>query len=169
MTPAETKAFLRSRCTRCGKCLLWDKAVDDAGVPITRLPKSRKVYQARRVLMEAMGHDLTGKIATTSCGDSRCMEEKHAVAWTRQQLQARSGLKFKGNLARGAMLAAHRRKTARLTLETVRAARLSGVSATVFAEREGVALSTAAKALRGESWREYGSAFGGVGAMGVSA
>lgn len=165
MTPAETRDWLWSRCTPCGDCLLWDRAVDDGGVPQVRLPGSRKVSSARRVLLEALGRDITGRIATTKCGDQLCMAEQHVVAWTRKQLQKRSAKKFASSLLRSARLATARRRTAKLTLEDaheLRRLRADGVSTREAAERFGVAQSTAAKAMRGESWRDYGGLFTGL-------
>ena len=44
MTPDEIKANIWSKCHECGDCLLWDGAVNDAGVPQMRLPGTREVF-----------------------------------------------------------------------------------------------------------------------------
>lgn len=165
MTPAEIKKWIFDRCEECGDCLLWKQAVDDAGVPVCRLPGG-KVLQARRVLMQALGRDIDGKIATTSCNHKRCMAPEHVAAWTRKALQVRTvkATGFPQRLSRRAAIAESRRKTAVLDMDKVldmRARKLTGREA---AAEFGVALSTAQKALAGDSWADYASPFAGLGA-----
>lgn len=162
MTPDEIKAHIWSKCHECGDCLLWDGAVNDAGVPQMRLPGTREVFSVRRLLLTAMGQDIAGKIASTRCGNQLCMAEKHVTPMTRQQLQKRSGKKLVGNLARAAKLAATRRKTAKLTMEQaqeMRQLRAEGVTTYEAAERYGISQGAAARVMRGDSWRDYSSPY----------
>ena len=163
---SETGAFdvvahLHSLCRREGKCLLWTRAADGAGVPIVRLPGAKKVHQARRVLMQALGRDMQGLLATTRCGNPLCMDPAHCVAWTRKKLQKRSGQKFTGNVARAARLATVRRRTAVLSMEKVREMRSRGLTGKQAAAEYGCSEAAAHKALSGATWKEYGSPFGG--------
>jgi hypothetical protein len=166
MTPEETKQWIWSRCTRCDKCLLWDGGVDDCGVPQMRVAAEKKVRPVRRVLLEALGVSVAGKLATTTCGDPRCMDEKHVVAWTRKRLQARSAKStaYGRNEARRAAIAMKRRESATLNIEKVREMRASGMSSREAAAAYGVTQSTAHKALAGITWRDYGSPFARLGA-----
>jgi hypothetical protein len=165
MTNEDIKSYLWARCTRCDKCLLWDGAVDDAGVPQTRLPGQKKTYQARRELLKALGVSVDKRVATTTCGNPRCMDEKHVAAWTRKRLQKRSAQTFASNAARSLKLAiAARKSVAVLTIEQVREMRVSGMTGREAAAHYGVALSTAQKALSGDSWKEYSTPFAGLGA-----
>lgn len=158
MTPEETKEWIWSRCHEDGDCVLWDGAVDDSGVPQLRRPGSRKVEPARRVLLAALGQEIKGRVATTTCQHPRCMAEEHCVAWTRKQLQKRSGQKLVTNIVRAAKLAAiGRERVGKLSMEKVRAARAAGMTGRAFAAETGVTLSTAQKALRGDAWKEYGA------------
>lgn len=164
MTPEDIKRWIWNRCTRCGKCLMWDGAVDDGGVPQLRLPGSKKVEPARRVLLKAMGKDIEGKLATTICGNQLCMDEKHAVAWSRKRLQRRSAkaTNYGQNAARRLAITKKRRATAILDMEKVRQMRADGLTSREAAQRYGVTQSTAAKALSGETWKEYASPFSGL-------
>ena len=162
MSPDEIKAHIWSKCCQDGDCLLWTGAVNDAGVPQMRLPGTREVFSVRRLLLTAMGQDIAGRIASTKCGHQLCMAEKHVTPMTRKQLQKRSAKKFASSLLRSARLATARRRTAKLTLEDaheLRRLRADGVSTREAAERFGVAQSTAAKAMRGESWRDYSNPY----------
>lgn len=166
MTPEETKAWIWSRCHEDGDSVLWDGAKDDQGVPYLRLPGSRKVLAARRVLLEALGVDVQGKIATTTCNNPACLAEGHCVAWTRKQLQKRSGQKLAHNMVRAAKLAAiSRERNGKLTMEQVQEGRAEGLTTRAAAAMWGVTQSTAHKALSGSAWKEYGtSPFHGLGA-----
>lgn len=162
MSPEETKAWIWSRCHEDGDCLLWDGGTDDNGVPYLRLPGSRKVVAARRALLEALGVNVQGKVATTTCGHPGCLAEEHSVAWTRKQLQKRSGEKHRFNLVRAAKIAKWRRQTAVLDEEKVAHLRECGLTTREAAALYGVAQSTAANAMRGDSWKDYSSPFQGL-------
>jgi hypothetical protein len=162
MTPKETKQWLWSRCTECGDCLLWQGATDDCGVPQVRLPGDRKVSAARRVLLQAMGKKIDGLIATTRCDDKRCMAEGHVVAWTRKQLQMRSGRKYAGSITRNAKLAAASAQRSKLRIEDARTIRSEGLDARQVMERYGVCKSTAHDVIAGRHWKEYSHPFAGL-------
>jgi hypothetical protein len=165
MTPEETKRWIWSRCTECADCLLWTGATDDNGTPQMRLPGSRKVHPARRVLLEAMGKDVKGRIATTKCDNKACMAEEHVVLWTRKQLQQRNGKKIAGNVARSAKLAAAAQKRSKLTMEDARMIRSTGMTWREVMERFGVSESTAYDVIAGRHFKDYSSPFAGLFAM----
>jgi hypothetical protein len=165
MTPQETKEWIWSRCHEDGDCLLWDGGTDDQQVPYLRMPGSRKVEAARRVLLTALGVDVTGRVATTTCDNPLCLCEDHCVAWTRAKLQKRSGKKLAGNVVRAAKLQAARRPTATLDIEKVREMRASGMTTREAAAKYGVTQSTAHKAMTGKAWKDFGAnPFFGLGA-----
>ena len=113
--------------------------------------------------MTAMGKKISGKVCTTTCGDPMCMEPEHAVAWTRSELQERTGKVLSANLIRKVKLAeASRRRSTVMTMEIAREIRASGLRPARAAERWGIQLQLAARILRNDSWREYSSPFAGL-------
>lgn len=163
MTPEEVKRWIWNRCEECGDCLLWKQAVDDAGVPVCRLPGG-KVSQARRVLMQAMGRDIAGKIATTNCNNKRCMAPQHVEGWSRKALQKRTAKAtgYGQKLTFRAAQAEARRKTAVLDMEKVQEMRASGMTTREAAQHFGVTQATAHKAISGGTWRDYFTPFSGL-------
>lgn len=165
MSPEEIKRWIWSRCEECGDCLLWKQAVDDAGVPVCRLPGG-KVSQARRVLMDAMGRDIVGKIATTNCGNKRCMAHKHVEGWTRKALQKRTAKQtgYGQKLTFRVAQAEARRKTALLDMDRVQEMRERKLTSRQAAEEYGISQSAAQKALSGGTWKDYANPFAALGA-----
>lgn len=161
MKLSAVKTKIRKKTIRQGECLIWQGATDGDGIPRMR-DDDGKNRSVRRILMTAMGVDLTGKLATTTCDNSACVCDKHAAAWTRKELQARSAKKQTGNVALSMKRAINGRRTAKLDLERVREMRASGLSQRQAAIRYGVSLRTAQKILRGEAWREYGTPWAGL-------
>lgn len=162
MNPEETKRWIWSRCTECGDCLIWNGAVDDAGVPQMRIPGIRKVLPARRVLMTALGRKIDGLIATTRCDNKRCMAEEHVVAWTRKMLQKRSGKKYAGSADRAVKLMKANEQRSRLGMETARDIRAKGMTAQEVMEQYGVSKSSAYDVIAGRHWKDYSSPFAGL-------
>lgn len=142
--------------------MLWTGATDDNGVPQMRLPGDRKVYPARRVLLEAMGKRTKGLLATTRCDNKACMAEDHVVLWTRKQLQARNGKKYAGNAARSARLALASRARSKLSMEDARLIRDTGMNWREVMERYGVSESTAYDVIAGRHWKDYSNPFAGL-------
>lgn len=165
MTDEQIAAAVWARCHDDGDCMLWDGAVARNAGPAMTSPYTGKTAPVRRVLMQALGFDIQGKIATTTCEHRLCMAKPHLLALTRAQLQARSGPKLSANVVRSAKLAEIKRATCYLTMDIVREMRASGMRATDAAEHWGIPLQTAARVLRHDSWKEYGAnPFHGLGA-----
>lgn len=165
MTPEQVKAWILNRCHEDGDCLLWDGAVARGAGPAVTDPHTGRTSPTRRVLMRAMGFDVNGRVATTTCGNPLCMSEEHLVALTRKQLQQRTGPTISANVVRSAKLAASRRARSYITMELVREIRSSGMRATDAAARWDIPLQTAARILRHDTWREsVGNHFAGLGA-----
>lgn len=162
MTPEQLSRWIWSRCKEDGDCLLWTGAKGSDNVPKMRLPGERKVYQARRVLMEALGRTIVGRIATTTCGNPMCMAEEHLTAYTRKQLQQRSAKKFSGTLARSAKLAEISRRNSRLTMEQVQGIRAQGMKADEVMERFGLSKAAAHSLIAGRTWKDYSNPFAGL-------
>lgn len=166
MTPTEIQQWLWSRCHDDGDCVIWDGAVAQGSGPAVSSPYTGRTTPARRVLLQALGVDIKGKIATTTCGNSLCMAKEHSVAWTRKELQKRSGIKLSSNIVRNAKIAAATRARSYLTMEVVRAIRCAGMTATQASQHWNIPLQTVARVLRNDSWKEYGAnPFHGLGAM----
>lgn len=165
MSPERIVHGIWSRCHGDGDCLLWDGAVAANAGPAMSSPYTGKTTPARRVLMQALGIDIAGKIATTSCNHPLCMARDHLLVLTRKQLQQRTGPKIAGNVVRSAKLAKIKRAQSYLTMEIVRDMRASGMRATDAAQHWGIPLQTAARVLRHDSWKEYtANPFLGLGA-----
>lgn len=161
MTPEEIIDWIWSRCREDGDCLIWTGCTDPCGVPKMRLrgdPRG-KVRQTRRTLMEAMGINIAGRIATTTCGNPRCMAEGHIASYTRQQLQRRSGKVSAGNVARSAKLAVLARRRSRLTMDQVREIRAQGLNANQVMALTGLSESAAHCLVAGRTWKDYTSPF----------
>jgi len=161
----DLKEYIRLKSVPCGRCLLWQGSTDKDGVPRMRVPwEDGKSKGVRRTLLKAMGVNVDGKLATTSCDNVMCVSDKHAVAWTRKRLQGRSSKKQTGNVSLSMQRAVNGRRTGKLTMDKVREMRSSGLSYRKAADTYGVTFRTVQKIMRGESWREYGSPFSGLGA-----
>lgn len=164
MSPEQTAEWIWSRCHEDGDCVLWDGAVARGGGPAATDPETGKTAPVRRVLMRALGFDLEGKVATTSCKHPLCMARGHLLALTRKQLQKRTGPSISANVVRNAKLAEIKRARSYLTMEIVRDIRASGMRATDAAEHWGIPLQTAARVIRHDTWKDYSSPFAGLGA-----
>lgn len=157
MTPQQVADWIWSRChDDCG-CLIWDGAISKNSGPAVTSPYTGRTTPARRVLMQALGYDIAGKTCTTTCGHQACMEREHLVAWTRRELQLRTGKALSKNMLRSAKLAEAARRRSYLTMDLVREIRASGMRAKQAADHWSIPLQTAARVLRHDSWREYGS------------
>lgn len=165
MTPEEIKAWVWAKCHEDGDCLLWDGAVANGGVPTARDPNTEKLSPARRILLTAMGKNVAGKVATTTCNNPLCMAEDHVVAWTRKQLQQRSGEKLTYNMVRAKKLADVARRQSTVDMDLVRQIRAAGMRPKQAAEHFNVPFQTACRIISGTSWKEYGTnPFIGLGA-----
>lgn len=164
MKPEQIAKWIWDRCHADGDCLIWDGAVAQNSGPAVTSPFTGRTAPARRVLMQALGMDIAGKMATTTCGNPLCMERGHLIAWTRKELQQRTGKGLSVNVLRSAKLAEVARRRSYLTMEVVRDIRASGLRATDAAKRWNIPLQTAARVIRHDSWREYaGNPFAGLG------
>lgn len=166
MTPAQIAQWIWARCHEDGDCMIWDGAIAANAGPAVTSPYTGRTAPARRVLMQALGIEIDGLICTTTCQHNCCMARGHIVAWTRQELQLRTGKSLSGNHARNAKLAQAARRRSYLTMEIVRDMRASGLPAKQVAQQWGVPLQTAARVLRHDSWRDYSSPFAGLFAAG---
>lgn len=166
MTPEETKRWIWNQCKECGDCLIWQGAVDGFGTPMMKKGQPR-TDSARRVLMRAMGKNTKGRIATTKCGDKRCMAEDHVVLWTRKQLQQRSMAKKSGDVTWSIAL----RNSGRYKLDMAKAReiRAAGMTWQEVMERYQVSKNTALGVLNGTHWKEYSSPFAGLGSFAAGA
>ncbi|HYD75755.1 hypothetical protein [Ramlibacter sp.] len=165
MTDAAIIEWLQGKCVPGeGGCLIWTGAVGHKGVPAVRNPFTNKTGSARRLLMQAMGHRIQGKVCTTKCCDPRCMAKDHVVAWSRQELQKRSSQKFRYDVVRSAKLAEAARAKSSLSMQLVRAMRASGMRAKEASEHFGVPFQTACRIISGRNWKDYDNPFAGLGA-----
>lgn len=162
MTPEQIQKWIFDRCRPNGDCLEWSQAMH-SGHPACRLP-GHPTQSARRVLLEAMGKRVAGRLASCNCGNPRCMLPEHLVVLTRKQLQQRTAKEtnFGARPSRRKKLAEARRKTAVLDMEKVQEMRERGLSSREAAAIYGVSQSCAHQALTGQTWNDYSNPFLGL-------
>lgn len=150
--------LIQNKCQEDGDCLIWQGATDDAHVPQMRLPGSRKVYAARRVLLEALGKPpQKGHLATTKCDNPLCMAEEHVVLWQRSQLQRRSGKKIAASPLRAYKLQrAHiNNGRSKFNPDLAREIRAQGMDWREIMKQYGCSESTAYDLLAGRHWKDH--------------
>lgn len=159
---------IRANCTECGDCLMWNGSVDTSGTPMVRVPGNRKMTPVRRLVLQAMGTAIKGKLATTSCDRKLCVAQDHAVAATRAELQQLTADRtlFQQRPGRNAKISASKRARGVVTPEQVAELRASPLSTRAAARLMGIAQSTAQQIRSGETHKDYSSPFAGmVGAL----
>lgn len=155
MTPTQTLEFVRARCREDGGCWIWLGCVQHCGTtPTVRIPGTRKTTSVRRMVLQAVGVDLRGKVATYSCESPLCVTPEHQIAVTRPQLQQRTGsnLPLSSRIARGTRLAKLKRARAKLSEEILELVRQSPMPHRDIARFLGVNRDTLRQALNGRTW-----------------
>lgn len=167
MSAQQVLQQILERCTECGDCLLWQGMRDSDGKPLMRLAGSRKLHPVRRVVLQALGQWVEGRLASNTCGCGECVGPAHAVALTRRQLVRRAVRSTNYHLdpVRNAKIAAARRAAVgRLNdPQLLQAVRDSVLSHRETGLRYGISATTVGEVSRGESYRLYGSPWQGLG------
>lgn len=157
MTPQELIKHVESRCRDDAGCWVWLGCLQKCGTtPVMKLPGSRKVVQVRRVLMEAKGVKVAGKVTTYTCESPRCVHPDHTAVMTRGELQSRTNRNISRavRLKRNKLITERRRRTAKLTPEIVALIRQSPMPRNLLARYLGVRRCTIDAVFTGRSWAE---------------
>lgn len=158
LTEPEMLAYLQSHVRADGECLVWAGPFC-GGTQQPKVMWRRKVYRARRLLLELLGVPVDGKTVYCTCGESRCMNPAHLLAGTRaaaNRQMARSGRTLSGARRSLASLLGHA-KRARLSVHDandVLRMRASGATLTQIGSRYGVTNQTVSQAIA--AWRRAG-------------
>lgn len=156
--------FVRTRCTECGDCWEWQGAVQEGNGNTPVMKRDRRVRPVRRVVLEAVGVKVAGKLATYKCGNYMCVNPAHLEAVTRSEFQRRISqtMRYHSNPATLAKSAHSRRRTAKLNPELAQTIRQTEGSQRAIAKQFGVCQATVGAIKSGRTWRDYSNPFGGL-------
>ena len=71
-----TLDMIRARCTECGDCWEWERAISNGRYPTLRY--KGRVINARRAVFEMAGGNLQPKsFIVTTCGNAHCLNPAH--------------------------------------------------------------------------------------------
>lgn len=155
---------LRKNSEEVGECWEWRGATQRNGIT-PMMNWGGCVNGVRRVIAEARGDDLKGKVATYKCGNHSCVNPEHVVVTTRQRVQRRSvrELRYNLDITRNKRLAdVMRIKRAKITMEIAQEIREAEGPQKQIGARYGVSQSTVSAIKRGETWKTYSSPWAGL-------
>jgi hypothetical protein len=159
MTP---QSLILPRCREDGGCWVWLGCVQQCGTTPTFRPHgSSKTASVRRWVLQATGHDMTGKLATNTCESPLCVAPWHLAAVTRKDLQQRTAenLLLSTKMARAKSLRTARHATAKLTPSIVALLAQSPMPSADLARYMGVHKQTIDNALSGRHWRSMSASW----------
>lgn len=164
---AKMRTFIASRTdpgANPGDCQDWTGSLDGNGTPIMRKPGQRTWSPVRRVLLELAGRHIGTRLASTKCSNILCVCPAHIQPMTRTQLHTRSAqaTAYPRSIARRMAIAAKRRTTTHMTLESVAELRASGLPSRAAGLKYGISQSSASAILGHRTWRNYASPFAGL-------
>jgi len=158
-----TLDMIRARCTECGDCWEWQRALTGGRYPTLRY--KGRVINARRAVFEMAGGKLQPKsFIVTTCGNARCLNPSHLKQVRQRDHMARvAALGAMGGPVRSAKIAAAKRaQSAKITLTDARQIRASDEPVKTLAERYGLSKDRIYRIRRGLAWREYSNPFAGL-------
>lgn len=156
MTPTQVLNFVKARCREDGGCWIWLGCVQHCGTtPTVRIPGSRKTTGVRRMVLQALGVDLQGKLATNTCESPLCVAPEHLAAVSRKDLQKRTSdnLHLVTRVKRDRLILARRRERAKLSPAIVDLIKQSPMSTRQIAKFLGVHQCAVWEAISGRSWK----------------
>lgn len=150
-----------SHVEEVGECWEWVGAVQSsAPTPMMRWAGSTK--PVRRIIAQAQGKQVHGRLATCKCRNELCVNPEHVVVVTRQRLQeliAKERNYQATNFLRIKKLSDNARLHAKLTVEIAQEIRDADGTQRQIAARFGVTQATVSRIRRGETWRDYSNPF----------
>lgn len=158
-----TLAHIKARSIEEGDCWLWQGAQSKGCAPVIGWG-GRPVGVRRHIAEHIQGKRVNGLLASTCCGNQRCVAPAHISMKTRKQLQmATAALTgYAANMDRRVRISNAKRATAKLNEEIAREIRYADGSQRAIAKRFGVSFDTVNKIKRGLIWREYSSPWAGL-------
>ena len=154
--PIWTLDMIRARCTECGDCWEWQRAISNDRYPTLR--HKGRVINARRAVFEMAGGKLQPKsFIVNTCGNHLCLNPAHLKqVRQRDHLAHVAALGAMSGPVRSARIAATKRaQTGKITLADANLIRASDEPVKVLAERYGLCLDRVYRIRRGEAWRDY--------------
>jgi hypothetical protein len=154
---------IQAKCTDDAGCWIWNGAIH-AGMPVIR--HDRKVVNVRRYIAEHIqGHQVTGRLATASCGNGKCCAPDHIDLITRLALQRRTTRQTQHQqlATRNEKLAQAARARSPLNQEIVDAIRASDLPIRALAAQYNLAQASVHRVKTYQSWKDYRSPFAGLG------
>jgi predicted DNA-binding protein (UPF0251 family) len=167
MTLDEIITYLKPRVEVIGDCWDWKLCCEAGVTPVMKPPRTRKMAPVRRVILIAKGVKVKGKDATCSCGNAKCVNPDHAVAWSRSKTMKRTTerTKFTQSVTRNAAISRSKRSKSKLTIETVREIRLDPCTQREAATKYNISQHTVWSIRTHRTWKEYANnPFNGLGA-----
>lgn len=156
--------YLTPRVKEDADCWIWQLGCTSQGTP-TMHPKGAPQIAVRRWMAQQLEKDMpTNHVATTTCGNSKCVAPGHLIVATRSQLgkmnDARTG--YTRTPQRRKRISDNKRANyAKLDLEKVAAIRAAPTAATAALEFF-ISKATAARIRNYKNWRDHSSPFVGL-------
>ena len=152
--------YVQARCHEVGECWEWTGAMQTRSrVPVMRYQGNSA--PVRRVLAQALGHQIQGRVATFRCGNQLCCNPEHLWVTSKTILQRRTNATVVRYMhpTRRARVAAARRVGAKLSPESVAEIREDTRPQRVIAAAHGISQTTVSRIKRGALWRDYSNPF----------
>ena len=159
----QTVESIMARTTEYGDCQEWTGHFGNK-CPLVR--HNGSMVSIRRVLLGLAGLPIkVGEFAAPACGNFRCVCQDHIVRHTRAQHVRAMAKLSNQSPTRGLKISiARRAHHSKLSIEIARTIRQSEDSNAELATEHGCTRSMVASIRRGQSWKEHGSPFAGLGA-----
>lgn len=151
-----TLDMVHARCTECGDCWEWTRALSDRRHPTLRY--KGRVINARRAVYEMSGRKLLGRsFVVTTCGNARCLNPDHLTQVSQKaHLKRVAALGAMSGPVRSAKIAATKRlQSGKITLDIAYLIRSSDEPVRDLSERYGISQDRIYRIRRGEAWRDY--------------
>jgi hypothetical protein len=159
-----TMELVREKCIEDGDCLIWQAAKSPSGAPYMKVHGYGSMPVRRWIAGNVLGLQIDGRMASTICGNSACVEPEHVEMKTRSKMQrdAVKRTQYHLNPVRNQKLykaAAARSPYSKETVEKIRAAEGSQRS---IARDFGVSFAMVNRIKNGQSHRNYSSPWAGL-------
>lgn len=157
--------YVKSRSQEIGDCWEWTGAMKHKNAtPVMRY--QQQTISVRRLLMLKQCLEHEGKLVTSACGNSLCVNPEHLELITRKRLSQRVALKFTKTfgLLRKLKISKLVRYRSKLTAEIADEIRMAEGIQREIAKRYGVSQSTVCAIKNGRTWRDYLNPFEQLGA-----